>query len=500
MSRGRTHRQDAANLQQVLAGEFADNPRAVDLMSVFLLHRHAFDRDFVEVLLGVARSPFAADRTLRLDQAWDVRCLAALMLQQQFLRLPAKDLHESWAFLRSLGLLSCESAEGLVSGDVLKDGYTTTRPVAFLEQFRRQLRRFRRVVSPIGRDPVTARAMHDFIAISRRENCKLSLGRYLFHPDEVAERIRAGPPFTWRVNVLHIHLRHRGVSAYALALAGVRGRNSAGPRPRQRNVLGGRPNQLRAQCARRTAQGHRRLDHQAARQPNRDRIKRAGHRGERPLTIVHDRDGRPLPPSHRLSGGSSAEMLQWEAGSSGCFAKAYWLVHRSAPPIPISTAIIYPNSLPVGPGPRHHLIDYFSDPGIFGDEFPAMRHAMIQSIASFARERGQALSDLQGEWGETLQFFEFAVPAQSILVGSTSFRLQVLSRYLSADGARHYFGEEPGPRASSHEAALSQTPFSRRSSVSTSLRARLMSRTNPTSTPRSRGRPIAPGPTASTLR
>ena len=134
----------------------------------------------------------------------------------------------------------------------------------------------------------------------------------------------------------------------------------------------------------------------------------------------HDRNGKAVPPSHRLDGGSSADTLQWEAGNSACLAKIYRLVHGSAAPISIVTAITYPDSLPVGDEESQHLIDYFSDPRVFGDDFPTMRHALRRSVGSFTRERGAGLSGLEGQWGKALEFLQYAMPGQSILVGSSS--------------------------------------------------------------------------------
>ena len=337
---------------------------------------------------------------------------------------------------------------------VLKEGYTTTKPVAFLRQFRHQLRRLDRVLSPLGRGRVTPRALQDFIAIARAESCKLSLARYLFHPDDVAERIRAqvrrssgeSTDFTYIYADEESRRKLSHLANFEAGLLRALTRDSesfwVGPQTSSRlNALVEQPINTVVLTVKPPGSS---LEIE---------IKRAGHRSELPLNIVHDREGRPLPPSHRLNGGSSADMLQWEAGSSACLAKIYWLAHRSPPPISIATSIAYPNTLPVGDGPCQHLIDYFSDPRIFGDDFPRMRQAMSQSIASFAKERGEGcLSELQGPWAETLRFFEYAVPGQSMLVGSTSFRLQQLSRYLSSDGALRYFGDGPESCVPAHEA------------------------------------------------
>jgi hypothetical protein len=449
-------RHDDTKLDQVAASEFPENPPAVRLIAEFLRHSQSYDREFVEALFTRSLSATAGESNVQAAQAWEIRCLAALMLQQQFLHLSARDANESLAFLGLLGLLGPESSEPRVAEAVLTEGYTTTKPVAFLRQFRRRLRRLGRILTPMGRSRVTSRALQDFVAVARGENCKLSLARYLFQPDEVAERILAqvrrsiGEPtaFTYTYADQECHRRLSHLPEFEGSLLRILGRDSdtfwVGAQTSSRlNALVEQPINTVVLTVK---------------PPGSDieiEIKRAGHRAERPLTIVHDRDdGTPVPPSHRLFGGSSADMLQWEAGSSGCFAKIYWLVYRSPPPIAIFTAITHPNALPVGVGRTEHLIDYFSEPGVFGDEFAAMRQAMSQSIASFARERGQGLKDLEGPWGPTLQFFEYASPGQAILVGSTSYRLATLVRYLAPDGANHYFGTDHESRVPAHEARV----------------------------------------------
>jgi hypothetical protein len=444
---------DDASIEHVVKGEFAENPRAVDLIGEFLRHRHAYDRDFVVALLALARSATAGESELDPARAWEIRCLAALSLQQQFLRLPARETNESLTFLELIGLLNTEGSEPRVTDSALKEGFATTEPVAFLRQLRRQLRRLDRVLLPLSRRPVTTQAIQDFMALARWESCKLSLARYLFHPDEVAERIFAqvrrssGEPaaFTYIYSDQECRRKLSQVPNFEAGLLRALCRDSetfwVGTETSSRlNALVEQPINTVVLTVKPPGSS---LEIE---------IKRAGHRSHLPLTIIHDRDGRAVPPSHRLNGGSSADMLQWEAGNSACLARIYWLVHRSPPPISIATAIAYPNHLPVGDGASQHLIDYFSDPGVFGEDFPRMRHAMSQSIASFARERGVGLSELEGEWADTLRFFEYAVPGQSMLVGSTSFRLQQLSRYLSTDGLRHYFGAATAPRVPAPDA------------------------------------------------
>src|SRR5262249_20624395 len=65
-----------------------------------------------------------------------------------------------------------------------------TEPARFLVEFRRHLGRLGRIIAPLQSRNVSRRALRDFIAASRQE-CGLSLARYLFQPNAVAERIRA---------------------------------------------------------------------------------------------------------------------------------------------------------------------------------------------------------------------------------------------------------------------------------------------------------------------
>ena len=95
---------------------------------------------------------------------WEIRCLAAMMLQQQFLHLSADDVDESLRFLGRMGLLGVGESADRIRDGVLKEGYTSTEPMAFLVEFRRHMERLGRVLSPIGRRRVTSRALRDFVA------------------------------------------------------------------------------------------------------------------------------------------------------------------------------------------------------------------------------------------------------------------------------------------------------------------------------------------------
>ena len=56
-------------------------------------------------------------------------------------------------------------------------------------------------------------------------------------------------------------------------------------------------------------------------------IKRAGIRGPRPFDVKIWRNGKRVPRSHHLQGGSMVHLLQWESCQSGFFSRVYRQVH-----------------------------------------------------------------------------------------------------------------------------------------------------------------------------
>jgi hypothetical protein len=430
-------------LARVVADEFPDNPPASALIDAFLRHRNAYRADLVEDLLSAARDA---------SQSWEIRRLASLMLQAQLLMLPHWPTDEALHVLGRLGLLDPSRPADRLSRSVLRDGYTTTEPWGFLREFRRRLNRLSRVVRPMIGATVTARALRDFIAASRQD-CHLPVARYVFTPEEVAGRVRAlvrcssgepaAPKYSWITEEAQ-----RVLDALPDFEAGVLKSLVHGSETFW--VAGWTSSRIHAMVERPI--GAVVLTVKPPGSALEIEIKRAGRPTALPLGVVFQRAGKTVPPAHRLDGGSTEPMLQWEAGHSARLSRIYRLVHRSAAPVSTTVSIAYPNSLPVGDGGDVHLIDYFSDPAVFNDEFPAMRTTMRRVIDAFAAERGSGLEELPGEWGEALRFLQQMTVAQSILVGSSSFRLDLLSRYLSADGLKHYFVDGLGQKPTRVEA------------------------------------------------
>jgi hypothetical protein len=95
-------------------------------------------------------------------------------------------------------------------------------------------------------------------------------------------------------------------------------------------------------------------------------------------------------------------------------------------------------ALPVPDG-EAHILQYFTAASAFGADFDDMRRAMAQVVAAFEQERGSRTRQLPGALGLTVQFLSQVTPKQSILTGSSAFRLDRLATYLSAAGPQTYF-------------------------------------------------------------
>ena len=175
--------------------------------------------------------------------------------------------------------------------------------------------------------------------------------------------------------------------------------------------------------------------------------------GEHSLDVVYARNGYTVPPSHRLDGGSMQWLLRYEANKATKLARIYRLVHGVEAPMSnyISRASV--NSVPVGDG-NARTLSYFTQPEMFGEGFRGMRRAMKDSISAFRSEGNKQLPEMPGDWGMTAQFLGQVQPAQAILTGTSSFRLDKLAAYLSADAPERYFKSGLKVAYSPHDANI----------------------------------------------
>ncbi len=433
-------------LFNTLATEFDDPLRAYDLFNAFL-QCPSYSRSLLLKLLEVARG--------NSGDAWEIRRLAILMLEHQVLKIPPEKTDEFDVLLTELKLKPAAGLSLKVNESVLLEGYSTTALRGFILEFRRKLERLKRIHDQISGKRITRRALLDFITLSRRE-CRLSLARYCFQPDEVVERIfeqlklskgivdlNPSQPASVEEEDKHTVARLPEYEARILErlrethrIYWVTGEtsseiNSLIEYPLTTVVLVVKP-------------------------PGSDlefELKRAGRSGRCPLKVVHRRDGKMVPPSHRLDGGSTQWLLRYESQSVSRLSGIYRLVHEEEAPFSTfhSRSSIY--NIPVDER-EENVLNYFTDSRIFGQGFSEMRAAMQESVDSFNDEHESPSMNIPGDLGLTMQFLGHVSPTQAIISGTSSFRLDRLAAYLSDDGPETYFVKGLQIEYSSHDARL----------------------------------------------
>jgi hypothetical protein len=432
-------------LHNLLTTEF-DNacPSYYDLFNEFLQHT-TYNQSFCLRLITLAR------RSAGLS--WDIRRLAVLMLEHQILKLPPDTIDEFDLLLTELNLKPARGVNVNLVSSVLKEGYSTTELRRFIPEFRRKLERLNRVHDRIKGRRSSEIALRDFINLSRRD-CKLSLARYIFRPEEVVARI----------------LEQLQVAE------GVKDMDTSQPSDVEhelRRVMNILPDFeaeiLKKLCATSniywaseatSSEINSLVEYPlttvvlVVKPPGSDmefEIKRAGRKGPNQLNVVYARNGYTVPPSHRLDGASMLGLLRYEANAALRLANIYRLAHGTEAPM---TSYLARTNIYAVPARNSavSVLDYFTESRIFGQGFREMRAAMKESVAAFEHEGCSNLPGLPGALGLTAQFISQVMPAQSILTGSSSFRLDKLALYLSPQGSEKYFKEGLNLAYSKHEA------------------------------------------------
>ncbi|MDQ2921519.1 MAG: hypothetical protein M3R52_07915 [Acidobacteriota bacterium] len=431
-------------LVRLLRTQFDDAPQAYELFAEFFRHS-SFSKSLCLKLLDVAQ-----DRT---GTAWDIRRLAVLMLEHQTLKIHPDNLDEFNFLFSQLNLKKSPALNAGIVRSVLKEGYSTTNLRRFVLQFRRRLQRLDRVHAKMRGWKTSDAGLSDFIDLSRQE-CKLTLARHLFTPEEVVDQILrqvavsngakdldSSQPLFVETEAEH------GISRLPEFEASILKKLCASSRiywvseatPSQINSLVEYPLTTVALVIKPPG-SHVEFE-----------FKRAGKRGPFSLNVVNARNGCDVAPSHRLDGGNMLWLLRHEAKAAARLGLIYRLVHRTEAPIPsyVSRSTIY--SIPAGSG-QVQTLTYFTEPGVFGESFHEMRQAMAAVVASFKAEGYIKMPDLPGDLGLTAQFISIVSPGQAILNGTSSFRLDRLAAYLSSDGARRYFERGLNVACSTHAA------------------------------------------------
>jgi hypothetical protein len=414
-----------------LATEFDDPDQARGLLDEFLSHE-SYNHNFCLSLLTLAKR--------RKGVPWDIRRLAILMLEHQVLKLQLDNLSEFDLLLTQLDLMDASGPNPKIVSSVLKEGYSTTDFRQFISQLHRKLARLNRIHDQIKGKTTPEVGLRDFAEMSRRD-CKLSLARYLFTANEVVDRILSQVRVTDGAKDLDVSQPGFIEEELTLAMAAL---------PKYEASI------LKRLCE--TSRIYWTSDTTSSevnslvefplatvvlvvKPPGSDvefEIKRAGRKGQMPLNIIYTRNGYMVPPSHRLDAGSMQWLLRYEAVSASYLGVIYRLTHGMKAPVATyhSRSTIY--TVPLQDARVQTLI-YFTESRVWDSGFPEMRLAMRESVSAFKVEGYAPLPDLPGDLGLTAQFLSIVAPAQAILTGTTSFRLDKLARYLSADGAHDYF-------------------------------------------------------------
>ena len=421
-------------LLSLLPHHFERDAQAYSLVDEFL-GKETYNKAFCTRLIEIARGTTGA--------SWDLRRLAVLMLEHQILKISARSLNDFDFILTGLKLKPAPGPTVALSSSLLKEGYTTTNLRKFIHEFRRKLQRLNHVHAKIEGWRTSNAAFCDFLELSRSD-CKLSLARYLFTADEVAEKILSQLRDTDGARDLdpveavlisgEVNRTLERLPDFEAAI--LKRLYSSGRIYWVSDSIGSEINSL--------------VEYPLStvvitiKPPGSDaefEIKRAGLRGDKPLDVVYSRNGYAVSPSHRLHGGDMQWLLRHEARAAAKFSAVYRLVHDTEAPLPgyVARSTIY--SIPLGESEVQTLM-YFTDPNVFERQFDRMRNAMAEAVAAFRADGYGHLPDVPGDLGLTAQFISIVSPSQAIISGTSSFRLDKLALYLSDKGPQRYFGSE----------------------------------------------------------
>jgi hypothetical protein len=394
-----------------------------------LVECRGYDREFVHALLDHAR-----DR--RAD--WSARRIAVLALESQLLSLDPTAMEEVTPLLARLGFTPAAGAS--CSLDVLKQGYTTTEPAGFFRELTRRLSRLPPVHQFLQRSTAAPEAAARFLHVASQE-CLLTLARATFGADEVVaeilRRVRVtaaeidtsadSAGFAGEARVATNLLPDYEADILARLHSEVRAWWFSAETPAAQNALVSCPVGTCALVIRppgSTAEFE---------------IKRVGLRGKRALTIQFEGREGPLSPSHRLQGGASLSVLQWEAKNSALLSRLYRRIHREAPPMSQVVQLRRIRTVPRADGAEVPLREWFGRPEAFGDGFEAMRQAIYRSLFAFVRERYVITTVPKSPEARTDAFLRTLTPAQCTLIGTSALRLDTAAAWLGSRGADSYF-------------------------------------------------------------
>ena len=394
-----------------------------------LIERRGYDREFAHGLLDHARDP-GAD--------WGLRRFAVLAFEHQLLSLDPAAADEFIPFLARLGFTPAPGARCCT--DVFKQGYTTVEPGPFVLQLTSRLARLAPVHEPLRCGNVSPQAIANFEHTSNQE-CLLTLGRSAFTPEEVVARILrhvrlAGAQIESLGHVPHFAEEAATATADLPAYeAEILARLLAVANSWWVGSNTGSAFNALVSCPIGTLA-------LVIRPPGSTvefEIKRVGLRGSHPLTVVFEKRRAPVPPAHRLHGGSASAMMQWEAENSARLSHLYRALYDRPAPIGRVVQLRSIKSVPRVDGSEAPLPAWFEHPAVFGDGFEAMRRAMARSLTAFVEETTEVKSVPRSPEARTRAFLRHMTPAQCTLIGTSALRLDKVRGWLRGEGLDEYF-------------------------------------------------------------
>lgn len=416
----------SARIERVLRENAGDAAGVLSVPLSALVADGSYDRPLALELETLAR-----DAALR----WPLRRIAALMLETALVRIESTDPKERRFWIRRFGIGAGSDGRA----ELERQGYAHGEPLEC--QVWRRLERMRRIHRLIDSAGTSDRALEDFLDAASRE-CRLTFGRWLFTSDEVLAEIERGVRRSSGLRDPHRHgqfvseaaraidklpemerslveaLCRNGVIRWA-ALNTTSEINSLIEQPVGTVVLTVKPPGSTEEIE----------------------IKRAGLVRDLPLAVVWERKNYILPSSHHLDGGSMHQLLMYEAENSAFFSRVFREVHGfdASMSRTVYMATVHTISTPRG---EVHILDYFTDPRVFGESYETMRWHMYHVVKTLAEYARDPFEEPANDVALTGAFIGRVKPAQAIQLGTTAFRLERLKRYLSPTGADRYFGPD----------------------------------------------------------
>jgi hypothetical protein len=392
---------------------------------------------FAPSLAALVHTPFySRELALRLEaQArdgalrWPLRRVAALLLETALSRID--DPREQRFWTARLGMTDAE--------ELAREGYDAREPIE--RQVWRRLARFARIHALPVAGRASDRALRDFLHAAGRE-CRLTFARYLFTLEETIERMErfvrrsAGRPDPGRHGQFIPESKRAIASLPRLerAIAEHLGRNSVirwvdYGTPSSLNSLVELPIDTVVLTVKPPGSSHE-LE-----------IKRAGRPNALPLDVVWARGQYIVPSSHHLDGGAMLQLLTFEAENSSFFSRVYREVHGFDASMSRTLFISTIYGVPTPGGGEADVLDYFTARRVFGAWYDEMRWNIRHVVKTLADYQKEPPPKHPNELALTLDFLGRVKPAQAIQLGTTSFRLDRIEKYLMPKGPDRYFGE-----------------------------------------------------------